>query len=196
MLEVLNLLTKSKYTDMRSFGAINLTTVGLSNGVFTFDGTAKAYYVNPSIPAGLTIKANTDFNIEVDITTSLTTNQMILGDLHNTIGTGTWWLMINNTFQTTAMITLDMQGQPGATAKRFRFGIGATKFATNTKKRLRVKRVAGVITASLDGVAFPESYTDQFGPTNYPSYYMTFGGTSDGLLLFKGTLGNWVAKFS
>lgn len=146
----------------------------------------------------MAIRANTDFRIEMDVKTNLTsTHQMLFGDLVDNNGTGTYWVTINNTYQTSCMVAVECLGVGlgvGST-KRFRFGLGTTKFPHGVVKRLVIKRVSGVITASLDGVAFPESYTDNSGFAPVSNTPFAIGGSSDNRYLFSGTIGNVHLRF-
>lgn len=200
MFEIMNMFRKpaSSGGDFHSFGAITLGTNTYANGVFTFPGTSRAYYTAVGVPSGLVIRANTDFLIEMDVTTTSAANyQILFGNLVDSTGGGSHWLAINNVYQTAAMLTLDAlgAGNPVASTKRFRFGLGTTKFPQNVKKRVVVKRVSGVITASLDGVVFPESYTDNSGFAAVTTTPFAIGGSSDSKYLFSGTIGNVNLKF-
>lgn len=200
MLEILHMLQKrvSAGGNFHSFGAITLGPNTYDNEIFTFPGSGRAYYTAPGVPAGMAIRANTDFRIEMDVKTNLANAfQMLFGDLVDNSGTGTYWVAINNTYEATNMVSLDCLGVGlgGIYTKRFRFGLGATKFPHGVVKRLVIKRVSGVITASLDGVAFPESYTDNSGFAPVSNTPFAIGGSSDNRYLFSGTIGNVHLRF-
>lgn len=200
MLEILNMVAKGKAAggNFHSFGAITLGPNTYANEIFTFPRSGRAYYTAPGVPAGMTIRANTDFRIEMDVKTNLAnTYQMLFGDLVDNSGTGTYWVTINNTYQASSMLAFECLGAGLGVmyTKRFRFGLGTAKFPHGVVKRLVIKRVSGVITASLDGVAFPESYTDNSGFAPVSNTPFAIGGSSDNRYLFSGTIGNVHLRF-
>lgn len=200
MLEILNMAAKRKATggNFQTFGEITYGPNTYANSTITFTGTKNAYYTKPGVPSGLVIQAGKDFHIEMDVkTNSANAPQMLFGDLVDSNGSGTYWVTINNTYQVSCMVSLDCLGAGLgiSSTKRFRFGLGTTKFPHGVVKRLVIKRVSGVISASLDGVAFPETYTDNSGFAPVSNTPFAIGGSSDGKYLFSGTIANVKLRF-
>lgn len=195
MLEILNMTAEGKAAggNFQTFGEITYGPNTYANSTITFTGTKNAYYTKPGVPSGLVIQAGKDFHIEMDVKTNLAnTYQMLFGDLVDISGTGTYWVAINNTYQASSMLAFECLGAGlgVSSTKRFRFGLGTTKFPHGVVKRLVIKRVSGVISASLDGVAFPETYTDNSGFAPVSNTPFAIGGSSDGKYLFSGTISN------
>lgn len=175
------------------FGSIVLGPNTYADGVYTFSGTERAYFSKPGVPSGMAIRANTDFHIEMDVMATTTTGyQNLFGDLVDRTGEGTYWVAINNTYQVAAMLVLDCLGSGlnYTNTKRFRFGIGATKFPLNVATKVIIKRVNGIISASINGVQFPETYVDNSGYAPVTTAPFAIGGSSDNMYLFKGTISN------
>lgn len=184
--------------DFQSFGNINLNGNSYSDGGFTMNGTSISYYYELGVPPGMVIRAGEDFSFELTVNTnSPNAYQHLFGDLMDDNGTGTYWLAINNVYQVPCMLTFETLGKglPPSIAKRFRFGKGTTKFPFGRNAKIHIKRVAGIISASLDGMQFPETYNDNEGVAPVTETKFAIGGSSDGKYLFSGSISDVKLKF-
>lgn len=139
------------------------------------------------VPAAFQILDGTNFKIETYLYLTGTTPQMLVGNLRNSTGSGSYWITLNNTYQEQSQISLDGYSTTGA-VQRFRFGTG--KLPTNTWFKLKLERVGTVLSFYINDSQVGSSQTMNFGFGTSGNVYR-IGTSSDGEFQLLGAVDNF-----
>lgn len=111
-------------------------------------GSANIQVGTSGIPSIWQIGNSTNFKIETYVKLTNTQTKILCGNLNNN-GTGSWWLVLNNTFQSACAVALDGIMSNG-TAQRFHFTSMQTLTA-NVWHYIVLQRVGTTLTCTVDG---------------------------------------------
>ena len=140
-----------------------------------------------SIPTSYVIGNSTNFTIETNLYLRDTSVQMLIGNLSNSAGSGSYWITLNNTFQQACMVSID--GFNASTVNRYRFGAGLN-IPINQWCTLKIERIGTVLSVYLNGTLVGSSQTMSVGFTNQTNP-MRIGLTSDGAYPLNGIIDNF-----
>lgn len=136
-------------------------------------------------PASLIPGDSNNFLLTATVTLSGQNAQILFGNLRNGTGSGTFWITLNNTYIASTLLSIDGYDTSG-NIWRARFGTG--KLTINTPHTVRLERKAGMLTCTIDGVAYPAvSMPKGFSLTvvDYPLY---LGNSVDSAFPLGGTV--------
>ncbi len=162
----------------------NESTTG--KGSLDFSNNANAFIkIGDGLPVGTRIGDAADFYIDTYIKLRSNASQMLIGNLRNSNGTGSYWLTLNNTFQVASQISLDGYDTTGA-VQRFRFGTGTLPL--NTWLHIRLQRVGTELKFYLNGtqIGATQTMTKGFGGNSANQLYV--GKTTDDAFLMNGLI--------
>lgn len=130
-------------SDLFSASAAEAVTLSVLNG------SVRMVNSLGQIPPSLIPGNIDDFVISAEVNLTGTGVYVLLGNLVDGAGSGSFWLSLNNTYQVASQISLDGYDANGA-VQRFRFGSG--KLPTGAWTTLKLQRVSGVLSFYLNGV--------------------------------------------
>jgi len=111
-------------------------------------GSANIQVGSGGIPPIWQIGNSTDFRIETYVKLTNTSTKILCGNLQNN-GTGSWWLVLNNTFAPASVVALDGYSTTGA-VQRFHF-TSMTTLPINAWHHIVVERIGTNLTCTIDG---------------------------------------------
>lgn len=148
------------------------------------------------IPAALVIGDSTDFVIQGYVYLTGTSTQMLIGNLINGTGTGSFWVTLNNTFGVSSQISLDGYSTTGA-VQRFRFGTtGSTKIPTDTWVHIKLERVGTNLSFYIDNVQVGASQSMTLGFMNTSSNILCIGSSVDNTYQLLGAIDSFTMSTS
>ncbi|UYE98977.1 LamG domain protein [Xanthomonas phage XbC2] len=145
--------------------------------------SAKIQVGSSGIPSIWQIGNSTNFIIETYIKLSSTGTRILCGNLQNN-GTGSWWMVINNTFQDNSVVALDGFSTTGS-VQRFHFTNQAT-ISPNTWHHIKLQRLGTNLTCEVDGVLIG-TLTMTLGFMNQSNPF-TVGDSTDNAYPFNGII--------
>lgn len=119
------------------------------NAIQFNSGTSYIQVGSSSIPSIWQIGNNTDFKIETYVKLTGTSTRILCGNLRNN-GTGSWWVVLNNTFQDSSVVALDGFSTTGA-VQRFHF-TNQAQLTSGIWHHVVLERIGTSLTCTLDGV--------------------------------------------
>lgn len=141
------------------------------------------------VPPVYQIQDSTDFVIESNVYLTSTATQLLVGNLNNNAGTGSYWVTLNNVFGTTSQISLDGYSTTGA-VQRFRFGVGSTKLPVNTWFKIKLQRVGSSLSFWLNDVQVGASQTMTLGFASSGNT-LRIGNSTDNAIPLIGIIDNY-----
>lgn len=151
-------------------------------------GTPSVQIGAGGVPLALEIGDSTDFVIESYLYLSSTSVQMLIGNLSNSAGTGSYWLTLNNTFGVQSQVSLDGTSTSG-TIQRFRFGTtGDVKLPVDRWIHIKLQRIGSSLSFYLDGVQVGASQVMTMGFRNVSTNVMRIGCSSDSAYPLRGAI--------
>ena len=160
------------------------TTTG--KGSLDFPNNTNAFIkIGDGLPVSTRIGNTTNFYIDSYIKLRSTAPQILVGNLKNSDGTGSYWVTLNNTFQVASQISIDGYDTTGV-VQRFRFGTGTLPI--NTWLHLRLERVGTQLKFFINGaqVGATQTMTKGFGGSAANQLYV--GKSSDNAFLLNGLI--------
>ncbi len=141
------------------------------------------------VPMVYQILDSTDFVIESNVYLTSTATQILVGNLNNNVGTGSYWVTLNNVFGTASQISIDGYSTTGS-VQRFRFGVGSTKLPVNTWFKIKLQRVGTNLSFWLNDVQVGASQTMTLGFAASGNA-LRIGNSTDGAIPLIGIIDNY-----
>lgn len=141
------------------------------------------------VPLVYQILNSTDFVIESNVYLTSTATQILVGNLNNNSGTGSYWVTLNNVFGAASQISIDGYSTTGA-VQRFRFGVGSTKLPVNTWFKIKLQRVGTNLSFWLNDVQVGASQTMTLGFASSGNA-LRIGNSTDGAIPLIGIIDNY-----
>lgn len=166
------------------------------NAVRYIAGTSYIQVGSGGVPAPFQIGDSTNFKIETYLYLTGSTTQMLIGNLNNNLGTGSYWLTLNNTYQVQSQISLDGYSTTGA-VQRFRFGTtaGSTTLPKDTWIKIKLERVGTLLSFYINDIQVGASQTMNLGFNPSGNTYR-IGLSSDGAYQLLGAIDSFVISTS
>ncbi|HDR2377138.1 TPA: hypothetical protein QCH88_004385 [Enterobacter asburiae] len=155
-------------------------------GSLDFKNNANAFIkIGDGLPVDTRIGDATNFYIDTHVKLRSNAPQMLIGNLRNSNGTGSYWITLNNTFQVASQISLDGYDTAGA-VQRFRFGTGTLPL--NTWLHIRLQRIGAELKFYLNGTQVGATQTMQKGFGGNTTNQLYVGKTTDNAFLMNGLI--------
>ncbi len=208
--EVLKVNTIIQY--LQEYTSVPITVVGAETDIlydpspfYYTDGYNAIRIIRPTsyvqigtggVPSAFQINNNTNFKIETSVYLTGTSTQMLIGNLINGTGTGSYWITLNNTYQVPSQISLDGYSTTGA-VQRFRFGTsGSTKMPTDQWVKIKLERVGSLLSFFINDVQIGASQTMTLGFQNTSGNVMKLGSSTDNTYQLLGAIDSFVMSTS
>ena len=160
-----------------------------SNNAIQFSTAGYIQFGTSGVPLVYKILDSTDFVIQSNIYLTSTATQLLVGNLNNGSGTGSYWLTLNNVFGSASMISLDGYSTTGA-VQRFRFGVGSTKLPINTWVNIKLERIGTNLSFYMNGTQVGASQVMNLGFAGTANN-MRIGNSTDNAIPFIGYIDNF-----
>lgn len=191
---IIKYLKTATGSDVTVAGGTNIS-YNPSTLYYTDEYNAIRFIANPSylqmagsgVPPAFQIGNSTNFKIETYVYLTGTSSQMLVGNLLNGSGTGSYWVTLNNTFQVPSQISLDGYGTNGSVL-RYRFGTsGSTQIPVNTWLKIKLERVGTLLSFYINDTQVGASQTMTYGFNNHGNAYR-IGASTDGVYQLVGAI--------
>lgn len=185
-------------TMLKTGGPLTLTNVNVSpndyhtesfNAIQFNQGISNIQVGTGGIPSIWQIGNNTDFTIETYVKLTGTSTRILCGNLQNN-GTGSWWMVLNNTFAPASAIALDGYSTTGA-VQRFHFTT-LTTLPSGVWHHIVLKRTGTSLTCTLNGTLLG-TLTMTLGFQQHPNAFRV-GDSTDNAYPFNGVIDSFTMK--
>lgn len=190
-----NMLSRLTAAGTVVIGSGVTTTQNSKTGQTAFDfvgnNTGKIT-VGPGIPQDFAFDNNSSYTIELWIKPRNTSVAIICGNLLDSLGTGHYWVTLNNTYQGFATVAL---GNPNVTSK-----FGSTSVELNVWSHIALSCSNGVLKCFVNGIKTGSDLSNGTYGINKTNLF-TIGASTDGKYCFNGIIDDFritkgVAKYS
>jgi|SRR6478609_6442249 len=171
---------------------INVTPTNFvtsQNNAIQFPASGYLQIGSGGVPSVFSIGNSTNFVIESNVYLTSTATQILVGNLNNNLGTGSYWVTLNNVFGAASQISLDGYSTTGS-VQRFRFGVGSTKLPINTWFKIKLQRVGTNLSFWLNDVQIGTSQVMSLGFSS-SSNTLRIGNSTDNAIPLIGIIDNY-----
>lgn len=159
-------------------------TASLNALKFANSTSSKIQVGTSGVPAAWQIANNTNFVIETYVKLPDTSTRILCGNLNNS-GTGSWWVVLNNTFGTACQVAMDGFSTTGS-VQRFHLGTSPSTLAINTWHHIVITRNGSTFQVVLNGTSLG-TLIMSLGFQNHSNPF-TVGNSTDNAYNFNGSI--------